>query len=37
MLLRLLQVDVFLIDDFVVASLKDRERRDFLEMCNDRY
>lgn len=36
-LLRLSQVDVLLIDDFAMASMKDSERRDFLEICDDRY
>ena len=37
MLLRLSQIDVLLIDDFAMAALKDGERRDFLEICDDRY
>src|SRR5215469_17138100 len=37
MLLRLAQVDVLLLDDFAMAPLKDSERRDFLEVCDDRY
>jgi len=37
MLLRLSQIDVLLIDDFAMAALKDSERRDFLEICDDRY
>jgi DNA replication protein DnaC len=37
MLLRLSQIDVLLIDDFAMAALKDPERRDFLEICDDRY
>jgi DNA replication protein DnaC len=37
MLLRLAQVDVLLLDDFAMAPLKDSERRDFLEICDDRY
>jgi DNA replication protein DnaC len=28
---------VLLIDDFAMATLKDGERRDFLEICDDRY
>lgn len=34
---RLSQIDVLLIDDFAMAPLKDSERRDFLEICDDRY
>ncbi len=26
-----------LLDDFAMAPLKDSERRDFLELCDDRY
>jgi DNA replication protein DnaC len=37
MLLRLAQIDVLLLDDFAMAPLKDSERRDFLEVCDDRY
>jgi DNA replication protein DnaC len=37
LLLRLAQFDVLLIDDFAMAPLKDSERRDFLEICDDRY
>lgn len=37
MLLRLAQFDVLLLDDFAMAPLKDSERRDFLEVCDDRY
>lgn len=37
MLFRLSQIDVLLIDDFAMAALKDGERRDFLEICDDRY
>jgi len=37
MLVRLAQVDVLLLDDFAMAPLKDSERRDFLEICDDRY
>jgi DNA replication protein DnaC len=37
MLLRLPQIDVLLLDDFAMAPLKDSERRDFLEVCDDRY
>ena len=36
-LLRLAQIDVLLLDDFAMAPLKDSERRDFLEVCDDRY
>lgn len=37
MLFRLSQIDVLVIDDFAMAPLKDAERRDFLEICDDRY
>ena len=37
LLLRLSRVDVLLLDDFAMAPLKDIERRDFLEICDDRY
>src|SRR6202161_4495140 len=37
MLLRLAQIDVLLLDDFAMAPMKDSERRDFLEICDDRY
>lgn len=37
LLQRLAQVDILLLDDFAMAALKDGERRDFLEICDDRY
>ena len=37
LLLRLSRIDVLLLDDFAMAPLKDAERRDFLEICDDRY
>jgi DNA replication protein DnaC len=37
MLFRLVQIDVLVLDDFAMAPLKDSERRDFLEVCDDRY
>jgi DNA replication protein DnaC len=37
MLLRLAHTEVLLLDDFAMAPLKDSERRDFLEVCDDRY
>ena len=37
MLLKLSKVDVLVLDDFAMAPLKDSERRDFLEICDDRY
>jgi DNA replication protein DnaC len=37
LLLKLSRVDVLLLDDFAMAPLKDGERRDFLEICDDRY
>jgi DNA replication protein DnaC len=36
-LLKLSRVDVLMLDDFAMAPLKDSERRDFLEICDDRY
>jgi DNA replication protein DnaC len=37
LLLKLSRIDVLLLDDFAMASFKDSERRDFLEICDDRY
>jgi DNA replication protein DnaC len=37
MLLKLSRVDVLLLDDFAMAPMKDSERRDLLEICDDRY
>ena len=37
LLARLARVDVLLVDDWVMAPLADVERRDFLEICEDRY
>jgi len=37
LLLKLSRVDVLVLDDFAMAPLKDQERRDFLEICDDRY
>ena len=37
LLRRLAQTDVLLIDDFCMAPLNETERRDFLEICDDRY
>lgn len=36
-LLKLSRIDVLVLDDFAMAPLKDSERRDFLEICDDRY
>src|SRR5450631_2638248 len=36
-LLKFSRVDVLVLDDFAMAPLKDGERRDFLEICDDRY
>jgi len=36
-LLKLSRIAVLLLDDFAMAPLKDNERRDFLEICDDRY
>jgi DNA replication protein DnaC len=37
LLQRLARIDVLLLDDFAMAPLKDAERRDILEICDDRY
>jgi DNA replication protein DnaC len=37
MLLKLSRIDVLVLDDFAMAPMKDIERRDFLEICDDRY
>ncbi len=37
LLLKLSRIDVLLLDDFAMAPFKDSERRDFLEICDDRY
>ena len=37
LLLKPSKVDVLVLDDFAMAPLKDSERRDFLEICDDRY
>jgi len=34
---KLARVDVLLLDDFAMTPLKDSERRDMLEICDDRY
>lgn len=34
---RLARVDVLIVDDWAMAPLADSERRDFLEICDDRY
>ena len=36
-LVRLSRIDILLLHDFAIAPLKDAERRDFLEICDDRY
>jgi DNA replication protein DnaC len=36
-LTRLSRIDILVLDDFAMAPLKDSERRDFLELCDDRY
>lgn len=36
-LLKLSRIDVLVLDDFAMTPLKDGERRDFLEICDDRY
>jgi len=37
LLARLARLDVLVVDDWVMAPLADAERRDFLEICEDRY
>jgi hypothetical protein len=37
MLTRLAKFDVLVLDDFLIAPLKDTERRDLLEVLEDRY
>jgi DNA replication protein DnaC len=37
LLRRLAQTDLLVIDDWAMAPLNDTERRDFLEICDDRY
>ncbi len=37
LLARLSRIDILVLDDFAMAPLKDGERRDFLEICDDRY
>ena len=37
LLLKMSRIDVLFLDDFAMAPLKDSERRDFLEICDDRY
>jgi DNA replication protein DnaC len=34
---KLAKVDVLVLDDFAMAPVKDSERRDMLEICDDRY
>jgi DNA replication protein DnaC len=36
-LIKLSRIDILILDDFAMAPLKDSERRDFLELCDDRY
>jgi DNA replication protein DnaC len=37
LLAKLSRIDILVLDDFAMAPLKDSERRDFLEICDDRY
>lgn len=37
LLVRLSRIDVLLIDDWVMAPLSEQERREFWEICEDRY
>src|SRR4026207_2092752 len=34
---RIARIDVLVVDDWAMAPLGDSERRDFLEICDDRY
>ena len=34
---RFARIDVLIVDDWAMAPLADNERRDFLEICDDRY
>ena len=34
---RFVRIDVVIVDDWAMAPLADSERRDFLEICDDRY
>ena len=34
---RLTRIDILIVDDWAMAPLADSERRDFLEICDDRY
>ena len=36
-LAKLARVDILVLDDFAMAPQKEQERRDFLEICDDRY
>jgi len=35
--MKLARIEILVLDDFAMAPLKDSERRDFLELCDDRY
>jgi DNA replication protein DnaC len=37
LLMRLSRVDVLIVDDWAMARLSENERRDFLEICQERY
>jgi DNA replication protein DnaC len=37
LLTKLARVDVLVVDDWAMSSLSENERRDFLEICDDRY
>jgi DNA replication protein DnaC len=37
MLDTLARTDVWVVDDFAMVALNEQERRDFLEICDDRY
>jgi DNA replication protein DnaC len=37
LLAKVARTDMLVLDDFAMAPVKDSERRDFLEICDDRY
>ncbi len=37
LLMKLARIEILVLDDFAMAPLKDSERRDFLELCDDHY
>ncbi len=37
LLAKLARIDVLVVDDFAIAPMSELERRDFLDLCDDRY